>query len=261
MIFSLPRASDGVYTVHDEARIPLGECYYATDTDTMWRYVRADVVLAEGEAVKSKLNAGQDALPAAVSAGSHILTDAGGGYNAALIRVPTNGAKFGQNAMIMIDDGAGKGQRGTVLKYTDTELTIYWHGTDDGTLKTALGTDSDYSFAIPWLAEKATAAAASLGFAQVVAEQGQYIWAQVTGLGFALAGAAIGAGVELSIDAAGAVKPLAAGDTVQSVGNSLTPAADGDLVMAILNASSPIGKIPNTGKTGPYIQSYNHPTL
>ena len=201
MIYSLPRADDGILTVHDEARIPLGECYYSSDDNAVWTYLRAEEALVRGEAVRSKpIGAVGNGLAAGgAPAGGHTITDADGGFNAALARVPTNGAKFGQSAIIVVTDGTGKGQRGTVLKYIDTELTIYWHDSDQGTLTTALDTDSDYQFVVPWLVNKAVAGSGVVAFAQTAVKLGEYFWGLCEGEGWALAASDIAAGVTLQV--------------------------------------------------------------
>ena len=265
MIDSLPKGGEGgLYTVHDAPVAPLGECFFNNEDNTKWLYLKADVAIAQGEALKSKaLTVVTTGLVAGgAPAGGHTITDADGGFIAALVRVPSNGAKFRENAVIVVYVGEGKGQRGTILKYTDTELTVYWHGSDDGTLKTALDATSGYQIFVPWLVQLATAASGVIAFAQVDAALGQYIWGQVEGEGWCLAGAAVTAANDLSIDTTdGHVKNYAAADAHQIVGSSLAAAADGDLCYAHLHAPAKLAKVPDVGKTGPYIQSYQHPTL
>ena len=270
MIFSLPRGTDdGVYSINDEPYAALGECYSEHETDSDWVYCKADVALAKGEAIKGKIITLATALGASVAAGTHKLPDSAAAFNTTLARVPTDGAKNYENAEIHIGAGTGAGQNGTILSYTNKELTIYWDS-DNGTLQTALvggagdATDSQYQLIIPWLAVKATGADNVMGFAQRDVEAGKYFWALNQGRGVAHTGEAIAAADvsgELNISA------TTAGAVIAQVATLLTPgcataksqAPDDSLVLIDAHCRERPRRVRFMGRTGPYIQSYQDP--
>lgn len=270
MIFSLPRGTDdGVYSINDEPYAALGECYSEHETDSIWVYLKASVALAKGEAVKGKIITLSAALAAAVAAGTHKLNHAAATFNTTLSGVPADGAKNYENAEIHIGAGTGAGQNGTIISYTNTELTIYWDS-DDGTLKTALvggagdATDSKYQLNIPWLAVKAETADSVIGFAQRDVAAGKYFWALNEGRGVAHTGEEIAAadvGGELNIHAStdGAVIAQTEDLLTPGCATALSQAPDNSLVLIDAHCKSRPRRVRFMGRTGPYIQSYEDP--
>lgn len=172
-IFGLPSIfEEGYKTLHDEPKQALGSCYVSNTDDKMYSYVRFAEDVKEGHAVRTKFEhfnkanispatSGGSDFPAA---GSQKISEHDAAYETSLAGIPKE-PTLRDNAFIRIYGGTGIGQEGYITHYTNKVLNIRWYDTNDGTLKTALGADSDYEVWAPWYMEKAysNAAAAVIG--------------------------------------------------------------------------------------------------
>ena len=258
MIYTLPKADQGLKTTRAEAANQLAECYYDNENSALWTYFRALVDLKKGEAVMPLID-DEKAVAAAAPAGSRVLTLSA--LNTALSNVPTGGDKRKANARIVVTNDPGGGQTGTILSYTNTVATVRWD-TIDGSLAVALTTSSQVRISADWLAVKATTNAGAMAILQADADSGQYFWGLVEGEGLVLAGAAITARSTLmNHTQEGESVNYTAAATFGGYGVAKANADDGELCLANINCNIRISKAFGLGKTGPYIQSYSHPTL
>lgn len=259
MIYTLPKADKGLLTTRAEAANQLAECYYDNENSALWAYLRASTDLKKGEAVMPLITDEID-VAAAAPAGSRVLTLST--LNSRLTtNVPTGGDKRKANARIVVTTDPGGGQTGTILSYTDTVATIRWD-TIDGSLAVALTTSSQVRISADWLAVQSTANAGAMAILQADADSGQYFWGLVEGEGVVLAGAIIAARATLmNHTEAGESVAYTATATFGGYGVTKANADDGELCLANINCNIRISKAFGLGKTGPYIQSYSHPTL
>ena len=176
MIYTLPKADQGLKTTRAEAANQLAECYYDNENSAEWVYLRASDNLKKGEAVMP-LVADEIALAAAAPAGSRELTLTA--LVAALPSVPTGGDKRKANARIVVSTDPGGGQTGTILSYTDTVATVRWD-TSDGSLAVALTTSSQVSISADWLALKSTTNAGCDGYLAGRCRQGRCIFGDLS---------------------------------------------------------------------------------
>lgn len=270
MIGVLPEASDGTLTINDDPACPLGECYFDKRDDELWVYLKAQEALAQGDAlmpwnasessVLTAANTGHSAGGDAV-AGSHILKYNNAFDSSGEIGTTPHSSKFGENLRIHITEGTGIGQRGTVLSFTDDELTIFWDA-PHGRLVSALDGTSKFQLYAPWYAQKASTGRGAMAAAQTAIPKDKYFWGKVEGLGVLLAGAAIAVGDSLTNHASTdgrSIKATAAEIPIFGVAAVIGQAA-GDLIEAYLKCNIQISKVRNRHRTGPYQQSYQFPT-
>ena len=244
----LPRADDdGVLAIHDEPYAPLGSCYQDQDTGYTWQYLKASEALAYGDALQAyyALHTMPD-LAAAVPAGTHDIVDTSENFLTSLARVKPTSRQM-EMAMIYVDGGTGVGQRGIITEFQNNRLIVEWDSAD-GTLETALATDSTFEIYADWLARKVrNPAAQTIGFVQNRngVAQDKYFWALHEGKGVYIAGAAITAsGTVLTPHATdGRLGPRGASDN-NTAGYALTSvAAAGQLGRANLKANILIGEV------------------
>ena len=174
-VFGLPAIfEEGEKTIHDKPQMALGACFGANVDDVLYTYVRFAENVQEGDVMRTKLDhytksglspktSGGTDFPAA---GSQIISEHDATYLTSLAGIPPEPSNR-DYAIIAITGGAGAGQRGYITHYTDKVLNVRWYDTDDGTLKTALGSNSNYVIYAPWYFAQAAANADAAARASV----------------------------------------------------------------------------------------------
>lgn len=156
----ISRAGDlGILDVHDEPVHPLGSVFHDQETGYIWQYLKAGNDFDYGDTAEpwyemfSVTN-----LANAAAAGTKEI-DVGDSVellgSSSNLRHIKNLSKQKEHAMLHVTGGAGVGQVGIIIDIEDHKLTVEWL-TKDGTLTTALGTDSDFKIFAPWFARKTT---------------------------------------------------------------------------------------------------------
>ncbi|MXZ00207.1 hypothetical protein F4Y93_05990 [Candidatus Poribacteria bacterium] len=161
-VFGVPTIFEGPYKdVFDDPIVALGGCFMSNVDDVLMSYVRFSEDVEEGDAIRIKYDhytksnispetSGGSDYPAA---GSQKISENDATYLTSLSGLPPE-PTFRDYAKIAITGGTGAGQRGYITHYTNKVLNIRWYDTDDGTLETALGSDSDYAIYAPWYVER-----------------------------------------------------------------------------------------------------------
>jgi len=160
LIPQVARAGDqGLLDVHDEPVHPLGSIFRDQETGYVWQYLKAGNDLDYGDTVEPWYEMFTITnLANAASAGTKEINVGdsvellGSSSN---LRHVKNRSRQKEFAMLHVTGGAGVGQIAVIIDIEDHKLVVEWL-TKEGTLTTALGTDSDIKIFAPWFARKTT---------------------------------------------------------------------------------------------------------
>lgn len=242
-IFALPhdfaeKREDGIWSLHKEPQMELGECFMPDRDALMTSYVRFASAVAKGDALSCRIplvaNVTVDVSEDGnITAGSREINFNASTSLATLVSddlLPKSSTKR-EHAFLKARAGTTT-KLAIVTEFTDTRLTVIWD-TDDGLLDAAFTADTTLNLTAPWIVKKAATGEAVVGFAQRDAKAKEYGLILVQGFGWVQAGAAIAAGEPLRPSGDGEVDDEAEADVTAepAIATSLVPgAADGEVI-------------------------------